>query len=100
MARAFRSCVLTANDLFDGEVVYLDPDGAWTRRLGAARLFEDEEEARRCLAEAEAREDAVIVPYLADAAPGGHGGPEPLHFREAFRAAGPSNYRHGKQAES
>ena len=99
MARAFTCGVVTANDLFDGEVVYLDPDGAWTRRLAAARLFEDEAEALRCLAEAEAQEDAVIGPYLADAAPGGDRGPEPVHFREAFRATGPSNYRHGKQAE-
>ncbi len=100
MARAFRPCVLTANDLFDGDVVYLDPDGAWTRRLSAAHLFEDEAEANRCLAEAETQEDAVIGPYLADAAPGGRQGPEPVHFREAFRATGPSNYHHGKQAGS
>ena len=100
MARDFRPCVLTANDLFDGDVVYLDPDGAWTRCLSAACLFEDEAEANRCLAEAEAQEDAVIGPYLADAAPGGHQGPEPVHFREAFRATGPSNYHHGKQAGS
>ena len=100
MARAFRPCVVTANDLFDGDVVYLDPDGVWTRRLSAARLFEDEAEAHHHLTEAEAQEDAVIGPYLADAAPGGHQGPEPVHFREAFRATGPSNYHHGKQAGS
>ena len=99
MARAFRPCVLTANDLLDGDVVYLARDGAWTRRPGEARLFEDEAEAGRCLAAAEAREDAVIDPYLAAAAPGGDGAPEPIHVREALRAAGPSNYRHGKQAE-
>ena len=100
MARAFRPCVLTANDLFDGDVVYLAPDGAWTRRPGGARLFEDEAEAQRSLAAAEAQEDAIVGPYLAAAMPGGHRGPEPLHVREVLRATGPSNYCHGKQAGS
>ena len=100
MARAFRPCVLTANDLFDGDVVYLAPDGAWTRCPGAARLFEDEAEAKRSLAAAEAQENAIVDPYLAAAEPGGHLGPEPLHVRETLRATGPSNYFHGKQAGS
>jgi hypothetical protein len=38
----------------------------------------------------------VVGPYLADARPGPNG-PEPTHFREAFRTRGPSNYAHGKQ---
>ena len=100
MARAFTPCILTANDLFDGDVVYLAPDGAWTRGPGAARLFEDEAEASSCLAAAEAQEDAVVGPYLAAAALGFHQGPEPIHIREALRASGPSNYHHGKQAGS
>ena len=100
MARAFRPCVLTANDLFDGDVVYRAPDGAWTRRPGAARLFEDEAEANRSLAAAEAEKDTIVGPYLASAAAGGHQGPEPIHIREVLRATGPSNYRHGKQAGS
>ena len=100
MARAFRPCVLTANDLFDGDVVYLAPDGAWTRHLVSARLFVDEEEANRSLAAAEAQEDTIVGPYLAAAATGGYRGPEPVHVREAVRATGPSNYYHGKQAGS
>ncbi|MDE0173704.1 MAG: DUF2849 domain-containing protein [Defluviicoccus sp.] len=99
MARAFRPCVLTANDLFDGAVVYLDPDGAWTRRPGAARLLEDEAEANRRLAAA-AREDAIVDPYLAEAVPASDGRPKAVHVREALRATGPSNYDHGKQAGS
>ncbi len=100
MARAFRPCVLTANDLCNGDVLYLAPDGAWTRYPGAARLFEDEAEANRCLAAAEAQEDAIVGPYLAAAAPGGNQGPRPVHVRDVLRAAGPSNYFHGKQAGS
>ncbi|EDZ40945.1 conserved hypothetical protein [Rhodobacteraceae bacterium HTCC2083] len=29
----------------------------------------------------------------------GPDGPEPTHFREAFRRKGPSNYAHGKQEQ-
>ena len=100
MGRPFKPCVLTANDLLEGDVVYLAPDGGWTRHLGAARLFEDREEANRCLARAQAREEVVIGPYLADAVPGGRRGPQPVHFREAFRATGPTNYPHGKSTGS
>lgn len=100
MARAFKPCILTANDLLDGEVVYLAPDGAWTRRPADARLFDDEDEANRNLAAAEAQEDAIVGPYLAAATPGGQPGPEPVHIREVLRATGPSNYCHGKQAGS
>ena len=98
MARSFTPCVLTANDLLEGDVVYLAPDGAWTRHLGSARHFVDEAEANRSLAAAVSQQDAVIEPYLAAAVPGDRGGPRPAHFREAFRAAGTSNYKHRKQA--
>ena len=100
MARSFTPCVLTANDLLEGDVVYLAQDGSWTRRLGSARLFVDEAEANRSLAQAESQQDALVDPYLAAAVSGEGGGPRPAHFREAFRAAGPSNYRHGKQEET
>lgn len=100
MGRPFQPCVLTANDLLDGDVVYLAPDGGWTRRFGAARLFEDEDEASRCLASAQAQEQVVIGPYLADAVPGGNRGPQPVHFREAFRATGPTNYPPGRSTGS
>ena len=40
----------------------------------------------------------VVGVYLADVRRGPNG-PEPAHFREAFRATGPSNYAHGKQVD-
>ena len=99
MARAFRPCVLTANDLFDGDVVYLAPDGAWTRRPRDARLFEDEGEANRSLDESKSQQGAIVEPYLAAVVPSEGGGLQLARFREALRASGPSNYHHGKQAE-
>ncbi|MCU0911601.1 MAG: DUF2849 domain-containing protein [Rhodobacteraceae bacterium] len=96
MSRAFTPKVLTGNDLRSGEAVYLAPGGAWTPHHGEAELLTDEAEAQLRLLEASAREDRVVGVYLADAQLGRHG-PEPVHFREAFRTRGPSNYRHGKQ---
>jgi len=66
--------------------------------LRDAELLTDEAHAQLRLVEASARHAEVVGVYLADMEPGANG-PEPTHFREAFRRTGPSNYAHGKQAE-
>ena len=96
MPRPFTPKVLTANDLMLGDVVYLSADGGWTRRHEDAELIEDQGTAELKLLDAEARGHEVVGAYLADAVAGPKG-PEPVHFREAFRTRGPSNYPHGKQ---
>ncbi|SLN22911.1 hypothetical protein PSA7680_00935 [Pseudoruegeria aquimaris] len=96
MARKFTPKVVTANDLIEGDVVYLTDDGTWTRKLSEAALFTIPEEADERLSFAAAQTGRVVGAYLADAEPG-ETGPVPAHFREAFRATGPSNYFHGKQ---
>ncbi|WP_343117381.1 DUF2849 domain-containing protein [Ostreiculturibacter nitratireducens] len=96
MSRRFTPKVVTANALVEGDVVYLTADNRWTRLHGEAELIEDEAHAALRLLKAEAQRDRVVGAYLADARRGPNG-PEPVHFREAFRAKGPSNYRHGKQ---
>ncbi|PRY95285.1 uncharacterized protein DUF2849 [Hasllibacter halocynthiae] len=98
MPRAFAAKVLTANDLLEGDVVYLAADDRWVRDHREAELLEDEAVAEDRLLYAESRAAEVVGPYLADAR-GGPDGPEPIHFREAFRTRGPSNYPHGKQAD-
>ena len=97
MSRPFTPKVVTANALVEGDVVYLSADGNWTRDLAEAELIEDETLAQTRLADAESQQDRVVGTYLADMRAGPRG-PEPAHFREAFRSRGPSNYRHGKQA--
>ena len=62
-------------------------------------LIEDEAHATIRLLDAERKGDTIVGAYLADAKAGPQG-PEPVHFRESFRARGPSNYNHGKQANS
>lgn len=97
MPREFTPKVVTANALIEGDVVYLDAQGHWTREHGRAALIEDQATADIRLLEAAAQGHEIVGAYLADAVAGPHG-PEPVHFREAFRTRGPSNYDHGKQA--
>jgi hypothetical protein len=96
MARTFTPKVVTANDLLEGDVVYLDAKGEWTRDHKDAVLIEDQATADIRLLEAAAQGHEIVGAYLADAT-SGPSGPEPVHFREAFRTRGPSNYAHGKQ---
>ncbi|HKL54872.1 MAG TPA: DUF2849 domain-containing protein [Roseovarius sp.] len=98
MPRAFTPKVVTANALLEGDVVYLTFDDRWTRDLAQAELITDEAHAQLRLLLAEGQPDQVVGVYLADVTDGPNG-PEPAHFREDFRRSGPSNYRHGKQAE-
>ncbi|WP_428924618.1 DUF2849 domain-containing protein [Marinibacterium sp. SX1] len=96
--RPFTPKVVTANDLLEGDVIYLRQDGSWTRLLGEAYLITEEDEAKARLAEAEAQPGKLVGAYLTDMKAGDNG-PEPVHFREDFRRTGPSNYAHGKQED-
>jgi hypothetical protein len=96
MSRKFTPKVVTANDLRAGDVIYLTAAGQWSRNHSEAELLEDEAIAELRLLSAMGQGDRVVGPYLAEAKAGPNG-PEPVHFREAFRTRGPSNYAHGKQ---
>lgn len=98
MPKAFTPKVVTANALLAGDVVYLTADDAWSPDLRHAELLTDEAHAQVRLVEASTRHAEVVGVYLADMIPG-DSGPEPTHFREEFRRTGPSNHRHGKQAD-
>ncbi|NCO86856.1 MAG: DUF2849 domain-containing protein [Rhodobacterales bacterium] len=94
----FTPKVVTANALIEGDAVWLTADDRWTRDMREAELLEDEADAAIRLLHAQAQRNVVVGAYLADAK-AGRDGPEPTHFREAFRMRGPSNYAHGKQVE-
>ena len=97
MSRQFTPKVVTANALLEGDVIYLTADDQWTRYHSKAELIFDEAHAQIRLLDA-ASQGQIVGAFLADATAGDKG-PEPVHFREAFRAKGPSNYRHGKQKD-
>ncbi|WP_299376822.1 DUF2849 domain-containing protein [uncultured Tateyamaria sp.] len=97
MPKAFTPKVVTANHLLAGDVIYQTATG-WTRRLDEAEVLTDEADADLRLIEASQQVDVVVGAYLADVAVT-DGVPAPTHFRETFRATGPSNYAHGKQVE-
>ncbi|MBI1218781.1 MAG: DUF2849 domain-containing protein [Rhodobacteraceae bacterium] len=98
MSPRFTPKVVTANALLEGDVVYLTADDCWSRQHAEAELIEDEAHAQIRLLDAQAQRQVVVGAYLAEAKAGPRG-PEPVHFREAFRTRGPSNYRHGKQED-
>ncbi len=97
MPKPFTPKVVTANALLEGDVIYQTATG-WSRLLDDAEVLTDEADADLRLIEADAQRDAVVGAYLADVRVEG-GRPLPAHFREAFRAKGPSNYAHGKQEQ-
>ncbi len=98
MSRRFTPKVVTANALLEGDTVWLAADDRWVPHMSDAELIDDEAHAQLRLLHAESQPETVVGAYLADAKAGPNG-PEPVHFREAFRTRGPSNYAHGKQAE-
>lgn len=98
MRSSYSPKVVTANELISGDVTYLSAAGQWVRQHREAELLFDAECAATRLAFAEAQQGQIVGAYLADAI-AGDGGPTPVHFREKFRARGPSNLPHGKQSE-
>ncbi len=95
MSRPFAPKIVTANALIEGDVIYQTATG-WTRDLAQAEVLTDEADADLRLIDASQQRHAVVGAYLAEIKLI-NDTPHPTHFREAFRATGPSNYSHGKQ---
>jgi hypothetical protein len=92
---------VTANDLLDGDVVYLTPGCCWSRNLADAALATTPEEADKQLASALQQEHRVVGPYLMDVKRASGGELEPTHYRERIRTFGPSNRPDlGRQADT
>lgn len=99
MDKPFTPAIVSANALLEGDVVYFTAAQTWTRRLAQAAVARDADAAGALLAHAKAQQDRVVDPCLADVSIA-HGAITPLHFREVFRARGPSHRPDlGRQAE-
>jgi len=93
--------ILTANDLLEGDVLFLGHDG-WVRDYRAARVATTASEAAEIEVLGLAAKDArlIIDPYLVDVALEADGTPAPVRFRERLRTLGPTVRPDlGKQAE-
>lgn len=93
--------IMSANDLLDGEVVFLTREG-WSFDPKAALVANDAETAAWMEEEGKAafRANRVVDPYLVEVTPGENGLPVANHFREAIRQKGPSILpQYGKQAD-
>jgi Protein of unknown function (DUF2849) len=102
MAQMKHPQILLASDLRSGEVLFLCADG-WARDHRSAEIARDPTAAAALQARGKAEEAAnrVVDVYLVDVAVGADGAPQPLHFREKARLAGPSVRRDlGKQART
>ncbi len=89
---------ITANDLISGEVVYLTERGAWSRHFADATVFLEADLCANQLAKIERSEPMIVGPYAVAVKAAQDQFAMPAHFREAFRATGPSNRFIGKQA--
>lgn len=100
MKQSAHQKIITGNDLLSGEVVYLSAIGNWTRLHEAAGLLASSEVAEARLAEIVAQDTTVVGPYIADATQNEFDATVPVHFREVFRATGPTNRWLGKQVQN
>lgn len=81
--------IISANDLFEGDVVYLDRSGGWTRAIEDAAIAATDDEAETL--EALARQPLLVVgPYLLPVSLDADGRPTPTHYREKIRDLGPT----------
>lgn len=99
MQKKFIPKVLTANDLLSGDAIYWNQYGNWVLDFENALFLDTERLAFQSLQSVQKQSKHLIGVYLADAELGENAKPRPAHFREYFRAMGPSNYHHGKQAK-
>jgi hypothetical protein len=89
MAKRFQPGIVSANDLLSGAVIYLAADGKWVSSMSEAEFITEPERAEERLTLAESQPEIAVGAYLAPA-DNTDAGPVPNHFRESFRAAGPS----------
>lgn len=89
MAKAAKPKIASANDLYSGEVVYLERGGTWGTDRASAAVSENEDELA-ALRDAAPREPQVIDVNFIEVAVGDDGSPRPVALREVIRDRGPT----------
>lgn len=98
MSKNRTGTVITANNLLNGHVVYLDTQFNWVRDLNNAEVFINDDSVTKALIYANEQPHEIVGAYSINIDQTNIG-IESKHFREQFRSKGPSNYNHGKQSE-
>lgn len=89
MSKPFDPKIVSANDLFEGHVIYLNRAGGWTRRLDLAAIAENENDAE-ALFKAANQPLTVVDPHLVEVSIEADGTVLPAHIRQRLRTNGPS----------
>lgn len=89
MTKQFVPKIISANDLMNGNVIYLGVDG-WVADPAQATVISSLSQGADLLAEAEAQPHIAVGPYLVDVNTGEGAVPQPTAIREKMRIAGPS----------
>jgi len=100
MAQLKHPQILFANDLKDGEVLFLGAKG-WVRDHRIAKIAATSEEiaSMQAVAAVDLAANRVLDVYPVDVTLSPDGHPEPIHYREKMRTLGPSmRLDLGKQA--
>ena len=90
MAKREKIQVVTANDLLEGDVVYFTADDTWSKTMRDASVAKTQDDADHLLQRASQQQNRVVGPDLTEVNLDDAGLPHPTHFREKFRASGPS----------
>jgi hypothetical protein len=90
---------ITANDLRDGLVVYLDKDGGWTGEIGAARMVVADGVDAALADAGRATASGRVVGAYEIAVARTEEGIRPLRLRERIRAFGPSTHADFRRAD-
>jgi ABC-type Fe3+-hydroxamate transport system substrate-binding protein len=92
MTEFFKPVVVTANNLLDGQVVYLSNHHQWRGALKTALIVETQEQAEQLLAKAQSQTEQIVGPYLIEVSCSVGGTPRPTHLREWIRVLGSSHH--------
>ena len=80
-------------------MIYLNSEKKWIENSANADVFDNQEDADNAQTFADTQIDKIQSAYLIDVALTSDDIPVPISKKELIRAAGPTNYFHGKQAE-
>ena len=91
--------VISANDLRQGNVIYLTKEAGWVSDINEAQQLADKASAESRLPAATAQQLQVIDPYPVEVIEHSDGTVSPVHFREQFRVSGPTHQLTAKPAD-